>query len=186
MKKPRVDLSKFQNSTFERGATILKELLWIIIRALFFNHSLALVNRLKIDLLKLFGAKVGQGVIIKPSVMIKFPWKLIIGNHVWIGEKVWIDNLDQVVIEDHVCISQGAMLLCGNHDYTKETFDLIVKPITLKRGTWVGAKAVVCPGVTAHPDSILSVGSVATKDLDASGIYQGIPAKKIRERVIAQ
>ena len=81
-------------------------------------------------------------MVIKPSVNIKYPWRLTIGSFVWIGEGVWIDNLENVVIGDNVCISQGAMLLCGNHNYKKTTFDLIVGSITLEDGVWVGAQSV--------------------------------------------
>ena len=139
---------------------------------------------MKTTILRLFGAKVGKNVCIKPCVNIKYPWNLSLGNNVWIGENVWIDNLTQVTIKDNVCISQGAMLLCGNHNYKKTSFDLIVGQIVLENGSWIGAQALVCPSVTAHENSILTVKSVATKDLDAMGIYQGNPAKKIRNRVI--
>ena len=97
-------------------------------------------------LLRMTGASVGAGVVIKPRVTIKYPWKLAVGNHSWIGEQVWIDNLDQVTIGAHVCISQGALLLCGNHDYKKPTFDLITGPIVLEDGVWIGAKASVALG----------------------------------------
>ena len=95
---------------------------------------------------------------------------------------MWIDNLDQVSIGNHVCISQGAMLLCGNHDYKKATFDLITGPIVLENGVWIGAKASVAPGVTCASHSVLTMGSIATKDLAAWQIYQGVPAvaKKLR------
>jgi putative colanic acid biosynthesis acetyltransferase WcaF len=89
-----------------------------------------------------------------------------------------------VKIGDNVCISQGAMLLCGNHDYKKPTFDLITGPITLEEGVWIGAKSTVCPGVTCRSHAVLSVGSVASKDLDPYGIYRGNPAVKERERKI--
>jgi len=123
-----------------------------------------------------FGAKIGKGVVVKPGVNIKYPWRLKVGNHVWIGEKVWIDNLGDVVIEDNVCISQGAMLLCGNHNYKKSSFDLMVGDITLKQGSWIGAKSVVCPGVTVGSHAVLSVGSIATQNLEEYTIYQGNPA----------
>jgi len=139
---------------------------------------------MKILLLKLFGASVGNGVVIKPNVNIKYPWFLRIGDYSWIGEDVWIDNLAKVEIGSHVCISQGAFLLCGNHDYTKPSFDLMVKPIIIEDGVWVGAKSVVCPGVTCFSHAILSVGSIATKNLEAYSIYQGNPAQKIKERRI--
>jgi putative colanic acid biosynthesis acetyltransferase WcaF len=132
--------------------------------------------------LRLFGAKIGKGVVIKPHVHIKYPWRLKIGNDVWIGEYVWIDNLADVRIEDHVCVSQGALLLCGNHDYKKSTFDLITGDIELRQGCWIGAKSVVCPDVVVGSHAVLTVGSVASSSLDENGIYRGNPAVKIRER----
>jgi putative colanic acid biosynthesis acetyltransferase WcaF len=89
-----------------------------------------------------------------------------------------------VKIGANVCISQGAMLLTGNHNYKKSTFDLITGEIILEDGVWIGAKSVVCPGVSCHSHAILTVGSIATKNLEAYSIYQGNPAIKIRERSI--
>jgi putative colanic acid biosynthesis acetyltransferase WcaF len=136
-------------------------------------------------LLRVFGAQIGTGVVIKPAVNIKYPWRLKIGNHVWIGEQVWIDNLENITIGDHVCISQGAMLLCGNHNYKRTTFDLLVGKIVLEDGAWIGAQTVVCPGVTCKSHSLLTVGSIATSNLNAYTIYQGNPAVAIKERVIS-
>ncbi len=136
-------------------------------------------------LLRLFGAKIGAQVVIKPKVNIKYPWLLEIGDHAWIGEKVWIDNLVQVSIGSHACISQGALLLTGNHNYKKSSFDLITGQIFIDDGAWVGAKAVICPGVRVSSHSIVTVGSVLTKSSSAYGIYQGNPAIKIKERQIS-
>lgn len=135
-------------------------------------------------LLRLFGAKIGTGVVIKPCVNIKYPWKLQVGNHVWIGENVWIDNLGQVTIGDNSCLSQGAFLLCGNHDYKSSNFDLMVSPIILENGAWIGAKAIVSGGVTVGTHAVLTLGSVATKNLEPYGIYTGNPAVKVKERII--
>jgi putative colanic acid biosynthesis acetyltransferase WcaF len=134
----------------------------------------------------MFGARVGSGVVIKPRVTIKYPWKLTVGDHSWIGEQVWIDNLDHVIIGAHVCISQGALLLCGNHDYKKPTFDLITGPIVLENGVWIGAKANVAPGITCGSHSVLALGSVATKDLEPWQIYQGVPAAAKKPRTLSK
>ena len=179
----KTNLASYNNAWYQPGGRF-KILLWYFINALFFINPLNPISSIKVLLLRLFGAKVGTGVHIKPSVNIKYPWLLDIGNNVWIGEHVWIDNLAKITIEDNVCISQGAMLLCGNHNYKKSTFDLQVNEITLKEGAWVGAKAVVCPGVTLNSHAILAVNSVATTNLEAYGIYQGNPAQKVRERNI--
>lgn len=178
-----VNLSKFDNSWYKPGNTF-KRFVWYFKNIFLFKSSLPWPNSLKIMTLRFFGAKVGRNVLIKPNVNIKYPWLLEIGDNVWLGEEVWIDNLAKVTFGNNVCLSQGAMLLCGNHDYKKETFDLIVKPIVLEDGVWVGAKSVVCPGVTMKSHSILAVGSVLTKDAEAYGIYQGNPAVMVKKREI--
>jgi putative colanic acid biosynthesis acetyltransferase WcaF len=181
----QTNLSKYTNSEYYPGPK-WKISVWYFVNMLFFVNSLNPLSGLKIFLLKLFGAKVGKGVTVKPGVNIKYPWLLEIGDYVWIGEQVWIDNLAKVTIQDNVCISQGAMLLCGNHNYKKSTFDLITGQVILETGSWLGAKSVVCPGVVLHSHAILAVGSIATTNLDAFGIYQGNPAVKIRDRKIEE
>ena len=180
----KTDLSKFNNNWYKPGES-LKRICWYVINSMFFNSAFP-ISKIKILLLKSFGAKVGQGVVIKPYVNIKYPWRLSIGNNVWIGEKVWIDNLGLVVLHDNVCISQGAMLLCGNHHYKKVAFDLIVGNITIEEGAWIGAQCVVCPGIKVGSHSVLTVNSVATSNLLPWSIYQGNPAQKIKERVIKE
>ena len=139
---------------------------------------------LKIFLLRLFGSKIGKGVVIKPSVNIKYPWRLKIGNFSWIGENVWIDNLADVEIGDNCCISQGAMLITGNHNYKKQSFDLITGKIILEDGVWIGAKSVINNNVLCKSHTVLSTNSVLSKNTEAYSIYIGNPAKKIRERKI--
>ena len=180
----KVDLSTFSNAWFDRGAPRWKELCWIVVSAMFFQHPLALWNGAKIRWLRFFGAKVGKGVLIKPQVQIKFPWKLGIGDYCWIGEKVWIDNLAPVNIGSNVCLSQGAYLLTGNHDYKKPSFDLLTAPIMIEDGAWIGAKSIICPGVTVGSHAVLAVGSVATRNMENFGIYRGNPAIKVRLRSI--
>ena len=179
----KTDLSSFNNDWYKPGRSILVRALWYAVNWLFFKSSFPHYG-LKRFFLRLFGAKVGKGLIIKPHVSIKYPWLLVIGNHVWIGEEVWIDNLAKVTLKDNSCISQGALLLCGNHNYKKTTFDLIVGEITLEEGSWAGAKTVVCPGVRMGANSLLTVGSIATASLEANWIYQGNPAQKLKAREI--
>ena len=180
----KTDLSAYNNNWYNPGSS-LKRLAWYFINELFFKCSFNPSSSIKVFWLRRFGAKVGNGVIIKPGVNIKYPWKLEIANHCWIGEDVWIDNLDEIKIESNVCISQGAFLLCGNHNYKIKSFDLIIKPITLKEGCWVGAKSIVGPGVVVNECAVLAMGSVASTDLTAYGIYRGNPAMKIKTRIIS-
>jgi putative colanic acid biosynthesis acetyltransferase WcaF len=155
-----------------------------MVSLVFFESGWNISSGLKVFWLKCFGAKIGHGVVIKPKVTIKYPWKLQIGSHCWIGESVWIDNLDQVTLGNNVCISQGALLLCGNHNYKSSSFDLFIAPIHLKEGSWVGAKSSVAPGVTLESHAVLVLASVATSNLEAYSIYSGNPAVKIKTRKI--
>ena len=183
----RTDLSSYNNEWYKPviGASRFKQAVWYFINVMFFKNAFVISSGMKIGLLRMFGAKIGKGVTIKPSISVKYPWKLFIGDHSWIGEHVWIDNLADVHIGDHVCLSQGAMLLTGNHDYTKTTFDLMVKSIVLEDGSWIGAQAIVCPGVICGSHAVLTSCSVATKDLQAYKIYQGNPAIEVRDRTIS-
>ena len=176
-------LKNFNNSWYKPGNP-LKQLLWYLANACFVKTYILHIKFLKIFVLKIFGAKIGKRVNIKPGVNIKYPWLLEIGDYTWIGEQVWIDNLAKVKIGANACISQGAMLLCGNHNYKKSSFDLITKEIIIEDGVWIGAKATVCPGVTCKSHSVLTVGSVASKNLEPYSIYRGNPAVKIKDRVI--
>ena len=176
------DLAKYNNDWYNPGNKLILSI-WFIINVIFIHSKWNPFIGLKIFLLRIFGAKIGRGVILKPGVNIKYPWKLSIGNHVWIGEDVWIDNVDDVIIGSHVCISQGAMLLCGNHDYKKSTFDLILGKIIIEDGVWIGARSIVTQNVTCYNHSVLMVNSVASSDLSAFSIYRGSPAKKVRERI---
>lgn len=178
-----VDLSNFDNKDFDSGRKF-KKIIWYYINILIFKSNLIPFYGLKRVVLRIFGAKIGAHVVIKPNINIKYPWKLIIGANTWIGENVWIDNLQLVSIGENCCISQGAVLLCGNHNFSTSTFDLIAKPIILENGVWIGAKSMVSGGVTCFSHSVLSIQSVTSRDLKAFCIYRGNPAVEVKERKI--
>jgi len=184
--KGTTDLSAFNNGWYAKqiGAPRWKQFVWYFVNVIFFINPLNVSSGLKVKLLRLFGSTIGKGVVIKPNVNIKYPWLLSVGNHSWIGEKVWIDNLAPVTLGDHVCLSQGVLLLTGNHNYKKPTFDLMIGPIQIEQGVWVGAKSVVTPGVKCQSHAVLAVQSVATSDLESYTIYQGNPATPRRKRPI--
>ncbi|MEJ7643056.1 MAG: WcaF family extracellular polysaccharide biosynthesis acetyltransferase [Chryseolinea sp.] len=177
----QTDLSKFDVGDYKAGP-FFKVAIWYFINHYIFHSALPWPYKMKLGLLRLFGAKVGVGSVIKPKVRIKSPWRLTIGDHCWIGESVWIDNLEDVFIGNNVCISQGAMLLTGNHDYTISSFPYRLGKITLEDGVWIGAQSVVCPGIICKSHAILTVNSVASKNLEAWSIYAGNPAVLTRGR----
>jgi len=120
--------------------------------------------------------------VVKPYVRVKFPWKLSIGDHSWIGERAWIDNLAEVRIGAHCCLSQGAYLCTGNHRWDRDAFDLVTGPICIEDHCWIGARASVAPGVTCGEGAVLAMGSVAVHDLRAWHVHRGCPAQEDRPR----
>lgn len=182
----KTDLSKYSRGDYSSGRNFLINILWYLTSLVIFQSKLFPIYGLKRFVLRIFGAKIGKNVVMKPGVNIKYPWNLSMGDNVWIGEGVWIDNLADISIGNNACISQGALLLTGNHNYKKSTFNLITREIILEDGVWIGAKSVVCPGVKCFSHAVLSVGSVAVKDLEAYHIYQGNPATKVRKRIIEE
>jgi putative colanic acid biosynthesis acetyltransferase WcaF len=180
----KIDLSKFNNAWFNPGRGFLVRTIWHFVNAIFLQNALFPYSGLKIRLLRLFGAKIGKGVLLKPSINVKYPWNLEIGDYSWIGEYAWLDSLAPIRIGSHVCVSQGTYFCTGNHDWSDPAFGLIVKPIIVEDGAWVGARATVLPGVTVASHSIVAAGSVISGSTEPYTIYAGNPAVKIRQRVI--
>ena len=185
-RQPTPDLAHYRVSGYTPGAGIAKRALWYCVNALFFMSPFFPFYGLKRTLLRAFGARIGSGVVIKPRVNIKHPWRLCVGDHSWVGEGAWIDNLAEVSIGANACVSQGAYLMTGNHDYSKIGFDLITGSVWIEDGAWVGAGAIVCPGVVMARNSVLAAGSVLTADTKKNGIYAGNPASLKRVRQIAE
>jgi putative colanic acid biosynthesis acetyltransferase WcaF len=172
----RVRLKDFNPGNFDRGAGRIKELLWYITKVLFFLTALPYPNSFKVFFLKLFGAKVGQGVIIKPRVNIHFPWKLEIGDYVWIGEEACILNFEKITIGNNVCVSQRVFLCGGNHDFKSPSMPYRNGTITLKDGAWIGACCFVGPGVVVGIDTVVTASSVVGSNLNGNSVYRGNPA----------
>ena len=175
---------RFDKKDFDAGASAFKIFTWYCISTLFFRSGIIPFSIILVAILKLFGARIGKDVRIKPFVNIKYPWKLNIGHHTWIGENCCIENLASVSLGENVCLSQGCMILTGNHNYKSAEFDLITLPVNIEDGAWIGAKAVVCPGVVVASHAVLTVSSIAVQNMEAYSIYQGNPAIKIRTRII--
>ena len=187
MSAPRpcpIDLGRFENSWYSSGRSRVIEALWFFFGLPLLRSTLVPFSFYRATLLRLFGATIGRGVVIKPGIRVKYPWLLRVGDFTWLGEDVWIDNLGKVDIAEHVCVSQGVYLCTGNHDWSDPTFGLRVEPITLGPGSWVGARSVVCPGATVGEGAMAAAGSVVVKTLKPWTIYAGNPATPSRARVL--
>lgn len=180
----RVNLSWTSNRGYHPGKPFWCRSLWLVVETATLLNPIFISYGLKARILRAFGAKIGRNVIIKPGLHVKYPWHLTVGDNVWLGERAWIDNFVPVTIGDNACVSQGAYLCTGNHDWSDPGMGLVVKPITIEVGAWVGAFARVGPGVTVGEEAILALGSVLLTDAAPRGIYRGNPAERVRERTI--
>lgn len=177
-----MDLSKFDNSDFDRGAPRWKEALWVAVRCLFFQNPLPWPSSWRAGLLRAFGAKVGRAAVIRANVNISHPWRLALGDHVWIGEDVGILSLAQVNIGSNVCISQRAYLCTGSHDFRREDFALKTAPVTIHDGTWIAAMTFIAPGVEVGKGAVVAAGSVVFQTVPPGTFVRGNPAVANAER----
>ena len=179
-----VRLEEYSNAWYTPGRSRLWQAAWFFLGLPVLRSSLVPSSGLRVALLRFFGAQIGSGVVIKPSVQVKYPWHLQIRDNSWIGEACWIDNLTTVRIGSNVCLSQGAYLCTGNHDWKDPRFGLIVEPIEIEDGAWVGAKATLMPGVVLHTGAIAAAGSVVARSIPAFEIHSGNPAQFHKHRVL--
>lgn len=174
-----MDLSRYDNRAFDRGAPWWKEALWRLCQGLFFQPLWHVPSAIRVGLLRAFGARIGRGCVIRAGVNISFPWRLELGDHVWLGEEVMILSLGRVVVGSHVCISQRAFLCTGSHNYRSPTFDLVVRPVEVGDRCWVGAGVFVGPGVSLPPGTVLGAGAVVVRSPEGPGVYVGNPARRV-------
>ncbi|HEV2472303.1 MAG TPA: WcaF family extracellular polysaccharide biosynthesis acetyltransferase [Chthonomonadales bacterium] len=180
-----VDLSSYKNPPWhDKGRGFAVRSVWHLVNALFLQNPINPSSKLKIVLLRLFGARIGQGVIFKPSVNVKSPWLLEVGDHTWIGERVWLDSYFPIRIGSHVCVSQDAYLCTGNHDWTDPSFALKEGRIVIEDGAWIGARATLLPGAHVETHAVIAGGSVLSSVTEPYTIYAGNPAAPIKQRVI--
>ncbi len=176
------DLSSFSHPEYNPGRGKIIRTVWYFLSLLVFESGWFPVSGIKASLLRRFGARIGKAVKIKPHVRIKYPWRLTVGDHCWIGQGVWIDNIEDVHIGDHVCISQLVYFCTGSHDHRKVSFDLVAKQIEIGNGAWIGARALLLGGVEIGANAIVAAGSVVTKPVEAGTFVGGSPAKLLGHR----
>jgi putative colanic acid biosynthesis acetyltransferase WcaF len=180
------DLSCYDNSWYSPGRNKFIKALWFFIGLPLLRFQLLPSSLARRLILRCFGAKIARHVVLRPGIRVKYPWLLSIGEYTWVGEDAWIDNLVDITIGANVCISQGAYLCTGNHDWSDPAFGLWVRPIALEDGSWVGARALICPGVRVGRCGVAAAGSVVTKSIAAFEIHAGNPARLVKRRALRQ
>lgn len=133
-------------------------------------------------LLRRFGARIGKGVLLRPSASITYPWKLTIGDHAWGDDDVVLYTLGEITIGAHAVVSQRSYLCTGSHDYTRPTFDIFAKPIAIGAQAWLATDVFVAPGVEIGAGTVVGARSSVFKSLPAGVVASGSPAKVVRAR----
>lgn len=176
-----IDLTDYRAPDYQGRGPVVR-LLWYFVSLVVFQTGLFPFGRIKPSILRLFGAQVGKGLVVKPYVRIKFPWRLTTGDHVWIGEETWIDNLADVTLGSHICISQGCYFCTGSHNHRSRGFELETKPIVVGSGAWIAARTTLLPGAKVGANAIVAAASVVSGDVEPATIAGGNPAKFIKHR----
>lgn len=178
------NLKAFSLPSHFRGRSAVIVQLWWCVQATFFAWSPQFMYGWRRFLLRLFGAKIGQSVLIRPSVRITYPWKLQIGNYSWIGDNVELYTLGEIIIGANTVVSQGSYLCTGSHDFSLHSFDIFQKPIHVGNQVWIATDVFVAPGITIGDAAVVGTRSTVLSDLPEAMICYGNPAKPMKPRVM--
>ena len=173
--KPLVDLRQYDQSNFDRGRPNWVIILWWLVQAIAFPLSLHNLNGFRAWLLRLFGAKIGQGVVIRPTSCFTYPWKVTLGDYSWIGDDVVLYSVEQIEIGCHCVISQKSYLCTGSHDIGDRNFQLQAAPIKIGNGTWIAMDCLIAAGVTIGANSVIGARSSVFRDIPSQQVAWGTP-----------
>ncbi|MEG4393300.1 hormogonium polysaccharide biosynthesis acetyltransferase HpsU [Microcoleus sp. BROC3] len=179
-----VDLRRYDQSKFDRGKPSWVILLWWFVQAIGFPLTPHPFNGIRRGLLRLFGAKIGRGAIVRPTARFTYPWKIEIGDYSWIGDDVVLYSLDRIAIGKHCVISQKSYLCTGTHDSQDPAFGLITASVTINNGVWIAADCFIGPGVEIGANALIGARSSVFKNMPAGFICTGTPCRPRCQREI--
>jgi putative colanic acid biosynthesis acetyltransferase WcaF len=166
-----------------RGKSSITVQIWWFIQATLFAWSPQFLYKWRNFLLRSFGAKIGMNVIIRPSVKVTYPWKLVIGDNAWVGDNVELYTLGEITIGKNAVVSQRSYLCTGSHDHKSEAFDIYAKPIVIEDEAWLATDVYIAPGITIGKGAVIAARSSVFKNMPAGMICMGSPAKPIKPRI---
>lgn len=172
------ELKSFKVDKKFRGKNILYVQLWRWVNVILFKTSPQFLQGWRRFVLRLFGAKIGKKVTIRPSVEITYPWKVSIGDYSWIGDNVVLYSLGKITIGSNSIISQKSYLCTGSHNYNTLSFEIFEKEIEIGNSCWIATDVFVGPGVKITDEVIIGARSSVYKSICEKGIYKGNPLKK--------
>lgn len=174
---PFVDLRQYHQRGYDRGKPGWYVMLWWLVQAIAFPITPHSANSLRRWLLLLFGAKVGPGVVIRPTARFTYPWKVEIGDYSWVGDDVVFYSLEQIQVGQHCVISQKSYLCTGSHDLRDPAFGLITAPIKVGNGAWIATDCFVAPGVQIGANAVIGARSSVFSNIPAEQVSWGTPCR---------
>ena len=178
-------LDRFTGAGYDKGRPRLVQALWFCVSHLVFQAWWC-PARVRPTILRAFGAEVGRGSNIRNKVRVHWPWKLTVGDHVWIGEGAWLLNLEPVALGHHVCISQDAVLCTGSHQRHSATFEYDNAPISVGDGAWIAIRAVILRGVHVPPGALAPAGAVIARGSDCLDVVPAPPDGQVAPTSLPQ
>ncbi|BAY87325.1 hexapeptide repeat-containing transferase [Calothrix parasitica NIES-267] len=180
--EPFVDLRKYDQSDFDRGRAGWYIFLWWFVQAVTFPLTLHNMSGTRCAILRLFGARIGKGVLIRPTARFTYPWKVTIGDYSWIGDDVVLYSLDEINIGSHCVVSQKSYICTGSHDIKDPAFGLKTKKVAIGNGAWVATDCFVSPGVTIGANAVIGARSSVLTDMPDGQVCWGTPCRPRYER----
>lgn len=180
--KKMQSLKDFRLPTNFRGRSSVVVQIWWLVQSTLFACSPQFMYGWRRLLLRIFGAEIGCGVLIRPSAKITYPWKLRIGDYSWIGDNVELYTLGKITIGKNSVVSQRSYLCTGSHDYKKSTFDIFQREIVVEDEVWIAADVFIFPGITIAKGAVIGARSVVYRDMPTGMLCMGSPAAPIRPR----
>jgi putative colanic acid biosynthesis acetyltransferase WcaF len=177
-------LDQFRVPPGFRGRSAVYTQLWWIVQSTLFGMSPQALFGWRRWLLQLFGARIGKGVFIRPSVRVTYPWKLKVGDYCHIGDEVVLYTLGEIEIGDCVVVSQRSYICTGSHDYTSPTFDIYAKKIVIESEAWVATDVFVAPGIRIGSGAVVGARSSVFSDVPPGVIAVGSPARVVGVRAM--
>ncbi|WP_028473865.1 acetyltransferase [Nocardioides alkalitolerans] len=178
---PVIDLTRAPGAREAWDRPLRVVLAWAFVERLLVTNAFQISSRLRIAVLRRFGAEIGEHVIMRPGLRVKFPWKLVVGAHSWIGEDVWIHNQDRVVVGHDVVLSQGTFITTGSHAHRRD-MALITRPVVVEDGAWVTSRCMLLGGVTVGRSALVTPNTVVKEDVPANAVYGAPTATVLGDR----
>lgn len=152
-------------------------------------YRCALVPQLRAPWLRVLGARIGRGTILHDVRFFNLYRRglpgLVLGERCFVGDECLLDLADEIRFEDQVTLAERVVILThmnvGYQDHPLQArFPAMTAPVSIGRGSFVGASVTILAGVRIGAGSFVAAGSVVTEDVPASTLVAGVPARPIR------